>query len=91
MAAMIPDPDWLILDEPFNYLDPSSQILIKKMLKETNEKHGTTVLISSHNLSHITEICKRIILLEKGKIIEDLRLPTDDLKKLESYFAVNTD
>ena len=91
MAAMIPNPELLILDEPFNYLDPSSQIVIKKMLKATNEKHHTTILLSSHNLNHIVEICSRVILLEKGKIIEDLHLPTDDLKNLETYFTVNAD
>lgn len=89
MAAMIPQPPLLILDEPFNYLDPSSQILIKKMLKTTNEKHNTTILLSSHNLNHVIEICNRVILLEKGIVIEDLHLPTEDLKKLETYFALH--
>lgn len=91
IAAMIVQPRLLILDEPFNFLDPSSQILIKRMLKSANEKWMTTMLISSHNLSHITEICNRIVLLENGKVIKDLRLPADNPTEIEGYFSVNAD
>lgn len=91
IAAMIVQPSLLILDEPFNFLDPSSQILIKRLLKIANEKWMTTILISSHNLSHITEICSRIILLENGKVIKDLQLPADDPSEIEGYFSVNAD
>lgn len=88
IAAMLVHPELLILDEPFNFLDPTSQILIKRMLKEENEARGTTMLISSHNLNHITEICSRIILLEKGKIIKDLTPSNNDLQEIEKYFSV---
>lgn len=91
IAAMLIQPALLILDEPFNFLDPTSQILIKRMLKHENEVRGTTMLISSHNLNHITEICTRIILLEKGKIIKDLTPSNDDLQEIERYFSVNAD
>jgi ABC-2 type transport system ATP-binding protein len=91
IAAMLVQPELLILDEPFNFLDPTSQILIKRMLKEENEARGTTMLISSHNLNHITEICSRIILLEKGKIIKDLTPSEDDLQEIEKYFSVSAD
>ncbi len=91
MAAMIVKPQLLILDEPFNFLDPSSQILIKRMLQTVNEHDGTTILISSHNLGHITGICNRIILLERGIIIKDLRLPHDDMRDIEDYFSVNAE
>lgn len=91
IAAMLVQPALLILDEPFNFLDPTSQILIKRMLKQENEARGTTMLISSHNLNHITEICTRIILLEKGKIIKDLTPSNDDLQEIEKYFSVNAD
>jgi ABC-2 type transport system ATP-binding protein len=91
IAAMLIQPQLLILDEPFNFLDPTSQILIKRMLKEENEARGTTMLISSHNLNHITEICSRIILLEKGKIIKDLTPSKDDLQEIEKYFSVSAD
>ena len=72
IAALLAEPDILILDEPFNFLDPSSQIEIKRILKEFNEKKGTTMLISSHNLDHIVEVSSRILLMESGQILKDI-------------------
>ncbi len=89
VAAMMVQPELLVLDEPFNFLDPSSQILIKRMLQQENKSRGTTMLLSSHNLNHITEICNRIILLEHGRIIKDIRLPEDGLQEIEKYFSVS--
>ena len=91
VAAMIIRPKLLVLDEPFNYLDPSSQILIRRMLQQDNEVRKTTMLISSHNLNHITGMCNRIILLEKGKIIRDLKLPNDSLEDIEQYFSMQAE
>ncbi len=91
VAAMITQPGLLILDEPFNYLDPSSQILMKRLLKQDNAERNTTMLISSHNLNHITDMCSRIILLEKGKVIKDLRLPADEIRDVEDYFSVQAE
>ena len=88
MAAMLSHPKLIILDEPFNFLDPTSQILIKRILKQENQHRHTTMLISSHNLNHIIEICTRIILLENGRIIKDIKLPSDELRSVEAYFAV---
>lgn len=88
VAAMVVEPRLLILDEPFNYLDPSSQILIKRLLQEEHEVRKTAMLISSHNLNHLTGICQRVILLEKGRIIKDLSPPHDDLDEVERYFAL---
>ena len=65
-------PKVLILDEPFNYLDPSSQITVARLIEEQNRQLGSTVLISSHNLSFISDISTRILLLEKGLLIKDL-------------------
>ncbi len=91
VAAMMVQPRLLILDEPFNYLDPSSQIMVKRMLKADNEARGTTMLVSSHNLNHLTDICSRVILLEKGKIIKDLTPPQDDLEEVEQYFSIQAE
>lgn len=90
IAALIHQPQLLILDEPFNFLDPSSQSIIKHVLKDYNERTGATVLISSHNLNHTTDICPRIALLESGKIIRDIN-NTDNsaVKELEDYFNVD--
>ena len=87
IGAMIVNPEILILDEPFNYLDPSSQINIARIIHEVNQQHGTTVLISSHNLNFISEICNRIILMEKGVILKDLTNADEAAaKELQSYF-----
>lgn len=90
MAAMLLRPQVLILDEPFNFLDPSSQNAIKHLLKKYNEKTGATILVSSHNLQHTVDISERIVLLEHGKVIHDI----DNKEKqaqdiLENYFEIN--
>ena len=72
ISALINNPSLLILDEPFNFLDPSSQNILKKILVEYNQQTGATILVSSHNLQHTIEISSRIALLEQGKIIKDL-------------------
>jgi len=87
-AALIGDPKILILDEPFTALDPSSQIRLKRFLTDLQIKFNMTMLISSHDLNHVTEVCKRIVVLEKGKIVKDLNTNADTLKELEAYFAV---
>lgn len=87
-AALISNPKTLILDEPFTALDPSSQIRLKRLLNELQEKENMTMLISSHDLNHVTEVCKRTVVLEKGKIVRDIATSADTLKELESYFAV---
>jgi ABC-type multidrug transport system, ATPase component len=89
ISAMIHNPELLILDEPFNFLDPSSQSIIKHILKDYNEQTGATILISSHNLNHTTDICPRIALLENGKIIRDIdNIDNSAEKELEAYFNV---
>jgi ABC-2 type transport system ATP-binding protein len=87
-AALLQDPEILILDEPFANLDPSSQMRLIKMLKDLHEQRRLTVLISSHDLTHITDVCSRILLMEKGKIIRDLHTSPDTLKELEEYFKI---
>ena len=72
ISAMLHYPQILILDEPFNFLDPSSQSIIKHLLKKYNEEHQATVIISSHNLNHTVDVCPRIALLEHGVIIRDI-------------------
>ena len=86
-ASFIGSPELVILDEPFSNLDPSSQILLKKLIQEFVKNDQTTFLISSHDLSHVTEVCNRIVLLEKGQIIKDIETNKATLKELESYFT----
>ena len=78
----------LILDEPFTALDPSSQIRLKRFLTDLQTRFKMTMLISSHDLNHVTEVCKRIVVLEKGKVVKDIETGEDTLKELEAYFAV---
>ncbi len=87
-ACMLQDPELLILDEPFANLDPSSQSRLIQMLKDLHEKRRMTILISSHDLNHITDVCNRILVMEKGRIIKDLQTSADTLGELESYFKV---
>jgi ABC-2 type transport system ATP-binding protein len=87
IGAMLIRPKLLILDEPFNFLDPSSQIIMKRLLQEYNRKYGTTVLLSSHNLQHVMDICSRIIVLESGCIVRDEANPDNETKQaIENYF-----
>lgn len=89
ISAMLHEPQVLILDEPFNFLDPSSQSIIKHILKAYKEETGATVLISSHNLNHTVDICPRIALLENGRIIRDIDNHDNSAEKeLEDYFNV---
>ncbi len=85
VAALIGDPKVVVLDEPFANLDPSTQIRLKQIIKELSST-GTTVLVSSHDLQDVTEVCKRIVLLEKGKVINDINTSNKTLSELESYF-----
>jgi ABC-2 type transport system ATP-binding protein len=90
ISAMLHHPALLILDEPFNFLDPSSQSVIKNLLKSYNEEHGATVLISSHNLNHTVDISRRIALLENGNIIRDIHnVEGSAERELEEYFDVS--
>ena len=89
ISAMLHYPQLLILDEPFNFLDPSSQSIIKHLLKKYNEAHQATVIISSHNLNHTVDVCPRIALLEHGVIIRDIINEDNSAEKeLEDYFNV---
>ncbi len=87
VAALIGNPEVIILDEPFANLDPTTQIRLKGIIKDLAQKQGVTVLISSHDLMHVTDVCERIVVLEKGEIIKDLETSEATLKELELHFA----
>ena len=86
IGALLSDPKVLILDEPFNFLDPSSQIILKQILKDLSINFGTTIIVSSHNIIHIADICTRIALMERGKIIKDCINSNDEIREIENYF-----
>ena len=88
VAAMMGNPQVVVLDEPFANLDPTTQIRLKKLLKTLTTDKDVTVLVSSHDLSHVTEVCERIVVLDKGLVVKDITTSRETLKELESYFAV---
>lgn len=86
-AALMQNPELLILDEPFANLDPTTQIRLKTLVKSLRTTHQVTTIISSHDLNHVTDVCDRIILLEKGVVIKDIQTTENTLQELEAYFS----
>ena len=86
IASLIGNPEVLILDEPFANLDPSSQIRLKRLINDLPDH--MTIIISSHDLNHVTEVCDRIVVLDKGEVVKDLHRSEETLKELETYFTV---
>lgn len=88
VSALLNRPRLVILDEPFNFLDPSGQNILKKVLVDYNHETGATILISSHNLRHTVDISTRITVLEQGKIVRDLATVNGETEnELEDYFS----
>lgn len=87
IAAMLIQPKLLVLDEPFANLDPRSQFQLRALLRRINREHGTTLILSSHDLAHVTEVCERIALIEDGAIVRDERTRTSTLPALRQYFT----
>ena len=77
----------IILDEPFANLDPTTQIRLKGIIKKMATDQDVTVLVSSHDLQHVTEVCERIVVLEKGNQVKDIMTSPETLKELEYYFS----
>lgn len=87
VASFIGKPEVIILDEPFANLDPTTQIRLKSIIKDLAVKNDVTILVSSHDLMHVTEVCERIVVLNKGEIVKDIQTSTETLKELETFFA----
>lgn len=87
VGALIGNPEVLVLDEPFANLDPSTQYQLRDMLKKLDEETDITMLISSHDLVHVTEFCQRIVILDHGKVVKDIETTSETLRELENYFV----
>jgi len=87
VASFIGNPGVIILDEPFANLDPTTQIRLKGIIRDLAAKDKVTVLVSSHDLIHVTEVCERIVVLNKGEVVKDIPTSTETLKELELFFA----
>ncbi len=87
VGALIGTPAIIILDEPFANLDPSTQIKLKKLIRTWSQNESVTFLISSHDLAHTTEVSDRIVVLNKGELVKDIRTNPETLRELEDFFA----
>lgn len=87
VASFIGNPQVVVLDEPFANLDPTTQIRLKTIIKDLADKQDVTVLVSSHDLIHVTEVCERIVVLNKGEVVKDIKTSTETLRELETFFA----
>lgn len=87
VATFIGNPEVIILDEPFANLDPTTQIRLKAILKEITAQREVTVLISSHDLIHVTEVCERIVVLHQGEPVKDIMTSAETLRELEIFFG----
>ena len=88
IATLIGNPEIIILDEPFANLDPTTQIRLKRIIKELADDPNVTILVSSHDLLHTVEVSNRIVALHKGEIVKDIATSEETLKELEAFFAV---
>ncbi|MBQ7987070.1 MAG: ATP-binding cassette domain-containing protein, partial [Bacteroidaceae bacterium] len=92
MSALVRRPSRVILDEPFNFLDPTSQSVLKHILTDYAHQTGATILVSSHNLQHTVEVSTRIALLEHGQIVRDLsNAEGNAAQELNEYFETQVD
>lgn len=84
VAAMLHSPEVLFLDEPTIGLDISSKFALRKFVKDINKEKGTTVILTTHDLSDIEELCKRLIIINSGTLMEDGNLE-DIIDRIAPY------
>ena len=85
VASLIHDPELVILDEPFQGLDPVNVELLKQLIQELREK-GKTVVLSAHQMGLVEALCDRIVLINRGKAV--LYGPLDEIKQRYASHAV---
>lgn len=88
ISTLIGNPEIIIWDEPFSNLDPSTQLRIRGLINEYSANR--TFLISSHDLNHIAEVCTRIIILEKGRVVKDVLRSEISREALFEFFTPAT-
>ncbi len=87
VGALMGNPELVVLDEPFANLDPTSQFKLRKIIKDSASEKGKTFMISSHDLDHVADVCTRIVILEKGKVVRDVQKTETTLIELEEFFT----
>ncbi len=81
VASLIHNPKMLFFDEPTIGLDPIAKDTLRKLIKKINKELGTTILFTSHDVGDIEELCKRVIIINDGKIVLD-----DSMKNLKYHY-----
>jgi ABC-2 type transport system ATP-binding protein len=87
VSSFIGQPEVVILDEPFANLNPTTQVRLKEIIKDLATQKEVTVLVSSHDLLHSTDVCERSVVLNKGEIVKDIITSAETLEELEQFFA----
>ena len=87
VGALLGNPEVIVLDEPFANLDPSSQYQLRNIIKEFSKQKEKTLLISSHDLDHVADVCSRIVILDKGEVVRDVEKTDSTLADLEEFFT----
>jgi ABC-2 type transport system ATP-binding protein len=87
VGALLGNPEVIVLDEPFANLDPSSQYQLRNIIKDISKQKEKTLLISSHDLDHVADVCSRIVILDKGEVVRDVEKTDSTLADLEEFFT----
>lgn len=82
LAAFLHDPKIVFLDEPTIGLDVSMKAKIRTLIHALNEKKNTTVILTTHDMGDVDALCKRIVIIDKGKMLYD-----NDIEHLKSFFG----
>jgi ABC-2 type transport system ATP-binding protein len=75
--AIVHGPELLILDEPTNALDPSSRQRMLKLVREMKEEHGMNVLMCSHLLHDVEQVCDEVVIMRDGRIVHECNLEAE--------------
>ena len=86
-AALLNDPELVILDEPTNGLDPHGIHDVRVFIRELADKHGKTVFLSSHQLSEVEQVCDRVAIIDRGNVVTEGRV--EDIVAGQSQLRVN--
>lgn len=88
--SLLPKPEIMVLDEPVNGLDPEGIVEVRQLIKRMQEEWGVTVLISSHLLSELSELCTDFSIINHGELIENLSRD-ELLVKCRGHISLRTD
>ena len=86
VGALLPEPGLVVLDEPFANLDPGARIQLQDLLRRERQR-GATVLVSSHDLDHVVDVCSRVLVLAEGRVVRDTPSTPGTLGELRAFFA----